>query len=113
MPGEVLTCNICKRKTVSFDGVTDTPLVKTIVYPNCWCNIAIKLDCGHYMFDDCDPKGPIRNGDCAHTYQRPKKLYDENGNIRFVTKGKYSREYYYKVHPELKPLGQQVGMGWY
>lgn len=40
-----------------FDNVY-TPALKDIetrTYPNDYCNLAIKLDCGHWMFDDCTP----------------------------------------------------------
>ena len=52
----IATCNIChhKRRIVK---IANTELV-----PNCMCNMAMKLECGHIFVDDCE--SGMRNGRC-------------------------------------------------
>lgn len=64
-----LTCKICGKKTALGDKYGET-----VIYPNDFCNVAIKLDCGHWMVDDCEPDAPIKNGQCFATLEDIKAV---------------------------------------
>lgn len=62
--GKFLDCTICHKKT---RNTTDLKFIKE---PNEHCNYAFQLDCGHWMFDDCNPSQNL-NGACIDDISRP------------------------------------------
>lgn len=73
----IANCSIChkKRKIIK---IANTELI-----PDCACNMAFKLECGHIFVDDCNRA--IRNGRCFSNESEWKKE---------VCNPKYNNSYY-------------------